>query len=246
MMSERGRGASSPVETSVAPYENERKNNCTASHRTASRFLCVPAMDRDEPPAVIPNSTTRFTVSEACRAMQWAVYQASSLVVFDAYFIILFHLFIFSHCFFFFPCDGFVACVVCFAQVMLAKDGTDNKTNMGANAILGISLAAAKAGAASKNVPLYQVPPPLKFAKEKACSYETSMIVRAFFFADCGTDIHTRLLCFVGWGSNSCRLFFFHSDLFFLLFLLKYQLFDYYHSVCVLSGDGCEMDENTP
>lgn len=40
---------------------------------------------------------------------------------------------------------------------MLKKDGTDNKTNMGANAILGISLAAAKAGAAAKNVPLYQV-----------------------------------------------------------------------------------------
>lgn len=42
-------------------------------------------------------------------------------------------------------------------QVMLKKDGTDNKTNMGANAILGISLAAAKAGAAAKGVPLYQV-----------------------------------------------------------------------------------------
>ena len=40
---------------------------------------------------------------------------------------------------------------------MLKEDGTDNKTNMGANAILGISLAAAKAGAAAKNVPLYQV-----------------------------------------------------------------------------------------
>lgn len=40
---------------------------------------------------------------------------------------------------------------------MLKKDGTDNKTNMGANAILGISLAAAKAGAAAKKVPLYQV-----------------------------------------------------------------------------------------
>lgn len=42
---------------------------------------------------------------------------------------------------------------------MLAKDGTPNKTNMGANAILGVSLAAAKAGAAAKNVPLYQVKP---------------------------------------------------------------------------------------
>lgn len=40
---------------------------------------------------------------------------------------------------------------------MLKKDGTDNKTNMGANAILGVSLAASKAGAASKGVPLYQV-----------------------------------------------------------------------------------------
>lgn len=41
-------------------------------------------------------------------------------------------------------------------DLMLKEDGTDNKTNMGANAILGISLAAAKAGAAAKNVPLYQ------------------------------------------------------------------------------------------
>eukprot|EP00903_Cladosiphon_okamuranus_P008128 g7828.t1 len=41
-------------------------------------------------------------------------------------------------------------------DAMLKKDGTDNKTNMGANAILGVSLAAAKAGAASKGVPLYQ------------------------------------------------------------------------------------------
>lgn len=35
-------------------------------------------------------------------------------------------------------------------------DGTDNKTNMGANAILGVSLAIAKAGAAEKGMPLYQ------------------------------------------------------------------------------------------
>ncbi|KAM0802859.1 enolase/allergen Asp F 22 [Usnea florida] len=34
-------------------------------------------------------------------------------------------------------------------------DGTKNKTNYGANAILGVSLAVAKAGAAKKNVPLY-------------------------------------------------------------------------------------------
>ncbi|CAD6585348.1 MAG: hypothetical protein ASARMPREDX12_001971 [Alectoria sarmentosa] len=34
-------------------------------------------------------------------------------------------------------------------------DGTKNKTKLGANAILGVSLAVAKAGAAKKNVPLY-------------------------------------------------------------------------------------------
>ncbi|CAM9856666.1 unnamed protein product [Ascophyllum nodosum] len=41
-------------------------------------------------------------------------------------------------------------------DAMLAEDGTDNKTNMGANAILGVSLAVAKAGAGAKGVPLYQ------------------------------------------------------------------------------------------
>jgi enolase len=35
-------------------------------------------------------------------------------------------------------------------------DGTPNKGNLGANAILGVSLAAAKAGAAAKGVPLYR------------------------------------------------------------------------------------------
>ncbi|MCJ1450088.1 hypothetical protein MMC28_000417 [Mycoblastus sanguinarius] len=34
-------------------------------------------------------------------------------------------------------------------------DGTTNKTNLGANAILGVSLAVAKAGAAEKGIPLY-------------------------------------------------------------------------------------------
>jgi enolase len=41
-------------------------------------------------------------------------------------------------------------------QAMIDLDGTPNKANMGANAILGISLAVSKAGAAAKGVPLYQ------------------------------------------------------------------------------------------
>jgi len=39
---------------------------------------------------------------------------------------------------------------------MLKLDGTDNKGKLGANAILGVSLAVCKAGAAEKGVPLYQ------------------------------------------------------------------------------------------
>ena len=40
-------------------------------------------------------------------------------------------------------------------DAMLAKDGTPNKASLGANALLGVSLAAAKAGAAATGVPLY-------------------------------------------------------------------------------------------
>ncbi|CCK70343.1 phosphopyruvate hydratase ENO2 KNAG_0E00750 [Huiozyma naganishii CBS 8797] len=39
---------------------------------------------------------------------------------------------------------------------LLKLDGTANKSKLGANAILGVSLAAARAAAAEKNVPLYQ------------------------------------------------------------------------------------------
>ncbi|GBG28731.1 Enolase [Hondaea fermentalgiana] len=41
-------------------------------------------------------------------------------------------------------------------EAMIALDGTKNKGRLGANAILAVSMAAAKAGAASKKVPLYQ------------------------------------------------------------------------------------------
>ncbi len=41
-------------------------------------------------------------------------------------------------------------------ELMKKLDGTENKGKLGANAILGVSLAVAKAGAAAKGVPLYQ------------------------------------------------------------------------------------------
>ena len=41
-------------------------------------------------------------------------------------------------------------------KIMLELDGTDNKSKLGANAILGVSMAVAKAAAAEKRIPLYK------------------------------------------------------------------------------------------
>lgn len=41
-------------------------------------------------------------------------------------------------------------------KFMIELDGTENKSKFGANAILGVSLAVCKAGAAEKGVPLYR------------------------------------------------------------------------------------------
>lgn len=41
-------------------------------------------------------------------------------------------------------------------DTLCSLDGTDNKSNLGANAVLGVSLATAKAGAATLGVPLYR------------------------------------------------------------------------------------------
>ncbi|HHX65063.1 MAG TPA: phosphopyruvate hydratase, partial [Chloroflexi bacterium] len=41
-------------------------------------------------------------------------------------------------------------------NLMISLDGTPNKSRLGANAIVGISLAVAKAAAASSDLPLYQ------------------------------------------------------------------------------------------
>lgn len=41
-------------------------------------------------------------------------------------------------------------------SLMLEIDGTVNKSNLGANAILGVSLALAQAGAAADGIPLYR------------------------------------------------------------------------------------------
>ncbi len=51
-------------------------------------------------------------------------------------------------------CNGFEQAAV--DQIMIDLDGTPNKGTLGANAILGVSLAVAKAAAAALGIPLYQ------------------------------------------------------------------------------------------
>lgn len=41
-------------------------------------------------------------------------------------------------------------------DAMLKLDGTENKDKLGANAILGVSMAVCRAGAAEKGVPLFK------------------------------------------------------------------------------------------
>ena len=41
-------------------------------------------------------------------------------------------------------------------NLLLKLDGTPNKSKLGANALLGVSLAICKAGAAKKGTPLYK------------------------------------------------------------------------------------------
>jgi len=41
-------------------------------------------------------------------------------------------------------------------QLMIGLDGTDNKSNLGSNAILAVSLAVCRAGAGAKNIPLWE------------------------------------------------------------------------------------------
>ena len=43
-------------------------------------------------------------------------------------------------------------------QAMIDLDGTENKAKLGANAMLGVSMAVAKAAALQADVPLYQIP----------------------------------------------------------------------------------------
>lgn len=70
---------------------------------------------------------------------------------------------------------------------MLKLDGTENKSKFGANAILGVSLAACKAGAAHKGIPLY------KHIAELAGTPEIILPVPAFNVINGGSHAGNKL-----------------------------------------------------
>nr|CAD43170.1 enolase [Anisakis simplex] len=72
-------------------------------------------------------------------------------------------------------------------QFMLDMDGTANKANLGANAILGVSLAVAKAGAVHKGMPLY------KYIAELAGVKQVVMPVPSFNVINGGSHAGNKL-----------------------------------------------------
>lgn len=76
-------------------------------------------------------------------------------------------------------------------DLMLRIDGTENKSNVGANAILGISMAAARAGAAARGVPLYEF-----LARESGASTQDYVMPVPFFNVLNGGDHSGNTMAF--------------------------------------------------
>lgn len=87
-------------------------------------------------------------------------------------------------------------------KVLLELDGTANKANLGANAILGVSLAVAKAAAAAQGVPLYKylgreahrLPLPLMNILNGGMHADNNLDIQEFMIAPLGFDSFQRAL----------------------------------------------------
>jgi enolase len=86
---------------------------------------------------------------------------------------------------------------------LIALDGTENKSNLGANAILGVSLAVSKAAAGSKNMPLYEY-----LGGEKADTLPIPMmnIINGGSHADNNVDLQEFMIMPIGVSSFSDAL----------------------------------------
>ncbi len=81
-------------------------------------------------------------------------------------------------------------------QIMIALDGTNNKSRLGANAILAVSMAALRAGAASAKKPLYRHIREVYGLKEKGWLMPTPMlnIINGGKHADSGLDVQEFMI----------------------------------------------------
>ena len=83
---------------------------------------------------------------------------------------------------------------------LIELDGTDTKSNLGANALLGVSLANAHALAASRRVPLWQH---LSRGREVALPVPMMNIINGGAHADNNVDMQEFMILPVGFGSFS-------------------------------------------
>lgn len=85
-------------------------------------------------------------------------------------------------------------------QLLIDLDGTPNKASLGANAILGVSLAAAKAAAASKEMPLYRY---IGGNKAKVLPIPMMNILNGGAHADNNVDLQEFMIMPIGANSFS-------------------------------------------
>jgi len=88
-------------------------------------------------------------------------------------------------------------------QILLKMDGTDNKSKLGANAILGVSMAVAKAAAAEQNLPLYRylggadakiLPVPLMNILNGGMHADNNLDIQEFMIAPLGSQTFSEAL----------------------------------------------------
>jgi len=91
-------------------------------------------------------------------------------------------------------------------QTLIELDGTDNKSHLGANAILAVSLAAAKAEARSQQKPLYQYVGQLSGNTEFVLPLPMMNIINGGKHAAGSTDIQEFMIMPVGAGTFSQAL----------------------------------------
>lgn len=79
-------------------------------------------------------------------------------------------------------------------KIMIDLDGTENKSNLGANAILAVSLAVAKAEAVAENMPLYKYIAKISDTKELSLPMPMMNVSNGGMHADWATDIQEYMI----------------------------------------------------